>query len=88
MNIHLVGALTGLISAFRYKAEEYNACLPQQIKTYGKWYRNSKYNAFFVDISCFITFYLLNLQIINIKRNRYEPQIRNRPHKMTQRSKR
>ncbi len=24
MNIHLVGALTGLISAFRYKAEEYN----------------------------------------------------------------
>ena len=36
MNIHLVGALTGLISAFRYKAEECNACLPQQIKTYGK----------------------------------------------------
>lgn len=32
MNIHLVGALTGLISAFRYKAEEYNACLLQQIK--------------------------------------------------------
>ncbi len=24
MNIHFVGALTGLISAFRYKAEEYN----------------------------------------------------------------
>lgn len=72
MNIHLVGALTGLISAFRYKAEEYNACLPQQIKKPTVNGSNSKYNAFFVDISCLITFYLLNLQIINIKRNRYE----------------
>lgn len=65
MNIHLVGALTGLISAFRYKAEEYNACLPQQIKTYGKWYRNSKYNAFFRRH--FLLYYILFTKFANNK---------------------
>lgn len=60
MNIHLVGALTGLISAFRYKAEEYNACLPQQIKATTNS-SNCKYNAFYCyyflfHFDLFITF--------------------------------